>query len=155
MSWALPLEVFAFLRRRLRRPATVIEFGSGEGTANLVESYGSVYTVEHDPAWLGKVHGATYIHAPIVDGWYDRAALDALPLNPDCIVIDGPPGAIGRAGILRHLDLLGYAPLIVDDVHRRPEFELALALASARKDGISLHHLKSGRAFAAIGWEYL
>lgn len=155
MSWALPPEAFWFLGSRLGDRAVVLELGSGEGTERLVRMARKVYSVEHDEAWLGK-YGSTYIHAPIVDGWYDRAALEGkLPEHPDCVIVDGPPGAIGRQGMLRHLDLFGSAPLLVDDVHRPSEMELAKCLAGKRGQALSVHCLTDGRAFATIGWETL
>jgi len=152
-AWALPWAVHLFLRRRLSRDAVILELGSGEGTALLVEMFREVYTVEHDEQWLGKVDDAIYIHAPIVDGWYSRSALEAgLPKSCDCIIVDGPPGAIGRWGLTKHLDLFGRVPLVVDDVHRGPELELALHLAREWDSDISLHRLRDGRAFATSGW---
>lgn len=162
-DWTMPREVFSFLRRRLPPMAAVLELGSGTGTAILVEMFGRVHTVEHDPEFVGKVAGAHYIHAPIHEcpplshGWYDAEVLRAeLPYRYDCLIVDGPPGALGRAGILKHLSLFAPVPVVVDDVHRRPDFEVAAGIAQARDEHLSVHHLTSGRAFATIGWgEYL
>lgn len=152
-AWTLPKEVFFFLRRRLAPMSAVVELGSGEGTAALVEMFGRVHTVEHDEAFVGKVPGAHYIHAPIVDGWYSRDVLrERLPHRYDCLIVDGPPGDIGRAGLLKNLDLFPRVPVVVDDVHRKPDFEIAAAIAQAWGEHLSVHHLTTGRAFASIGW---
>lgn len=151
--WALPYEVFGFLRTHLQMGAVVVELGSGEGTALLVDMCGKVYSIEHDPRWVGHAKGANYIHAPIVDGWYSPTAIKAgLPDRIDCLIVDGPPGDIGRGGLLAHLEMFGTCPVVVDDVHRRPEFLLAASIAEHRNANLTVHHLKGGRAFATIGW---
>jgi hypothetical protein len=151
-AWSLPPDAFEFLRSRLSPEATVVELGSGEGTRRLVDSYARVFSVEHDEKFVGK-YGSTYIHAPIVDGWYDRTAIAyALPSRFDCVIVDGPPGNIGRQGVLRHLDLFGPVPMLVDDVHRPAEREVILAIAQARQQRFSIHCLPDGRGFATIGW---
>lgn len=152
-SWALPDEVFTFLKHRLIASSAVLELGSGAGTRKLVQLFGRVHTVEHDALYLNQAEGAQYIHAQIEDGWYSARTLrERLPDRYDCLVVDGPPGVIGRAGLLRHLDLFQPVPTVVDDVHRRPEHDLAVSLARAWKMDLSIHYLRSGRAFAAIGW---
>lgn len=151
-AWSLPPDAFEFLGSRLSPESTIVELGSGEGTQRLVDSFARVFSVEHDEKFVGK-HGSHYIHAPIVDGWYDRGVVAAaLPARFDCVVIDGPPGNIGRQGVLAHLDLFGPVPMLVDDVHRAPERETILAIARARQQRFSIHCLPDGRAFATIGW---
>lgn len=152
MSFQLPAEAFSFLRHHLPPTATIVELGSGEGTL-LLREMGQVCSIEHDETWIREYPGANYIHAPIVEGWYDPAAIRGkLPSKYDCLIVDGPPGGIGRAGLLEHLDLFAEVPLLIDDVHRSVERELAIALARKRKTTLSVHYLTSGRAFATIGW---
>ena len=98
-------------------------------------------SVEHDENWLARSKG-TYIHANIVDnpistkfsqkGWYDSRKLTNLPSFVDAVIIDGPPGDIGRIGILAHLELLpAFSYCIVDDTDREAEFLLLEELCSA------------------------
>ena len=90
---------------------------------------------------------STYIHAPIVEnqhaaeagekGWYD---LDVVkqhwPTDPQCVIVDGPPGFIGRTGILSILDKLRDVPMIlVDDIDREAELQL-LQMLSTKLDRI-------------------
>lgn len=155
MSWMLPPEAFDFLAARLPPfGAGIVELGSGEGTARL-RQFGTVCSIEHDEQWLRPAApgGHKYIHAPIADGWYDPKAIRGrLPESYACLVVDGPPGAIGRLGMLKHLDLFLPVPLLVDDVNRPAEMELARCLAIAQAKPLSVHYLTSGRAFATIGW---
>ncbi len=156
--WMLPQEAFAFLRHRLPKPrATIVELGSGEGTLHL-RQMGYVVSIEHDEQWLRPADPTGHvIHAPIVTNWYDPEAIRGrLPPAYDCLIVDGPLGAIGRSGLLKNLDLfLPDVPLLVDDVHRVVEHDLACALARLRKQPLSFHFLTDGRAFATIGWETL
>lgn len=139
-SWMLPLEAVAFVLEHVEPGSVVVEFGSGHGSEVLSEHF-DLYSFEHDEKWLG-VTSSTYLHAAIVEnqhasqagekGWYD---LDVVkqhwPANPQCVIVDGPPGFIGRTGILSILEKLRDVPLIlVDDVDREAELQLSHALST-------------------------
>lgn len=98
-----------------RRPGVVVELGSGLSTAVLARALdqaggGHLWSVEHDAAWadqtaqllagLGLADRVTLIRAPLTaygdQKWYSRAALAGLPGAIDLVVIDGPPGNVGR-----------------------------------------------------------
>lgn len=152
-DWMLPAEVFSFLRAHLPPCyVTIVELGSGEGTL-LLRDLGRVVSIEHDETFLRHQPGAEFIHAPIKGGWYDPEAIRGeLPDKYDCLIVDGPPGDIGRCGLLNHMDLFQKVPILIDDIQRRPEAELALLLGQKRGQGVSFHHLTSGRGFATVGW---
>ena len=93
---------------------TIVEFGSGIGTERLAR-LGTVFSIEHDSNWILDYDGIQYIHAPLVEiesipsfdhnQWYDaEIVFEILPDSFDIILVDGPPGSIGRSGILLHLD---------------------------------------------------
>ena len=134
--WAIDGGVLAAIERLVPEGGTVLELGSGDGTAALVERY-TVYSVEDDEAWVGHCEGATYIHAPFTipeekrPGWYDVDALrQGLPETYDLLLIDGPAGHKGRDGILHHLDLFRTdVPILVDDTVRSHEADIARELA--------------------------
>lgn len=144
-SWMLPKEALEFVIEQVEPGSVVVEFGSGHGSEALSKHF-DLYSFEHDEAWLG-VTSSTYIHAPIVEnqhateasekGWYD---LDVVkqhwPTDPQCVIVDGPPGFIGRTGILSILDKLRDVPMIlVDDIDREAELQLSHTL-STRLDRI-------------------
>jgi hypothetical protein len=106
-----------------------LELGSGSGTRELAKHF-RMYSVEHDAIYLDR-HASTYIHAPIVDDWYDaRILAKQLPSSYDLLLVDGPPQQFDRRGLLRHLSLFDLKkPIVVDDVQRAPERELLAALA--------------------------
>lgn len=156
-DWMLPEKAFGYIGRArnlgtLPYEPHIIEFGSGTGTRVLMNAGCIVTSFEHDPTWAEKT-GA--IHAPIADDWYDvDTVLRYMPEQADCIIVDGPPGRIGRGGLMRVLDQLPDAPFIVDDVHRIPEMQLAKAISERRKLEASVHWLADGRAFATLGWPW-
>ena len=156
-AWMMPAEVFDWLGRRLTAEDVVVELGSGEGTARLANITDAVVTIEHDPQYLLESDDCiTSVHAPIVGGWYDRDRVKAaLPDRYTCVIVDGPPGTIGRHGLLENLDLFADVPFLFDDTHRQPERELAFRVAAVRGKNISIHCMQNGRSFATVGWEPL
>jgi hypothetical protein len=154
----LPDEVFRYLRRHLKPDATILELGSGEGTKILVDSFAKVYSVEHNPEFLGKVDGTTYIHAPLRGVWYDTDVLASeMPEEYDCLIVDGPPQNVSRRHeILRHLELFKPTPTVVDDIQYGSGRDITVGLASAWKvDKYSVHILSNTRGFSTIGWDDL
>ena len=135
----LPREALDFILTHVAIGSTVVEFGSGHGSELLAERF-RLISFEHDEEWLG-VTSSHYIHASIQSnhysdlegetGWYDaKTVIDNWPKDIDCVIIDGPPGAIGRTGILSIIDLLREVPIIlVDDVDRPQELKLSQTLA--------------------------
>jgi hypothetical protein len=144
-SWMLPKEALEFVIDHVEPGSVVVEFGSGHGSEVLSKHF-DLYSFEHDEAWLG-VTSSTYIHAPIVEnqhateegekGWYDLEIVKQnWPKDPQCVIVDGPPGFIGRTGILSMLEELASVLLIlVDDVDREAELQLSHML-STRLDRI-------------------
>lgn len=157
----MSLEAAEWIRAHARHlgRGSVVELGSGHGTARLVESMPdglNVVTVEHDSRFVGLVEGARYIHAPLIGAWYDAKVLEEqLPERETikALLVDGPPKR-GRSHVLKHLDLFPKdVPVLVDDVNREEELELLKAFAVRRRSLFSVHHGFDGRAFGTIGWE--
>ncbi len=162
-SWALPPEAFDFLAPRLEAlewtGGYVVELGSGEGSARLSGlCKGRLVSIEHDPAYVAAYQAqGQIVHSPIVDGWYEPTCIShaIARLQVTALVVDGPPGRIGRAGLLDNLDIFpARVPMLLDDVHRPAERDLALAIANHRNETLSVHILRSGRAFATIGFDF-
>ena len=134
-DWMMPSEVFLWLEENVEKGACVLEFGSGHGSVKLAESF-NLISIEHNPDWL-DVAPSQYVHAEITDnplsskhgqkGWYDLSSVtDAIKSSQiSVVIIAGPPGDIGRHGLLSILDELPKsATFVVDDVHREDEFDL-------------------------------
>jgi hypothetical protein len=153
----LPAAVAPWLAAALQGArGVVVELGSGHGSQRLAAALPDgcrLVSVEHDDRFVGLVPGLSYVHAPIVDGWYDATRLAAsLPPAAEiaAVVIDGPPKAIGRAGVLLHLERLGAGPIVVDDAHRPADLEVAREIARRRGVELTVHDGGGGRAFATI-----
>ena len=115
----------------------ILELGCGAGTALRAEIF-DLTAVEHDDAYV--LENVNIISAPITpnpismkhgeSGWYDLSALE--PLRDewfDLLIVDGPPGAIGRTGLLAVPWLIRRCKCImVDDTHRPAELQLATSL---------------------------
>lgn len=130
-DWSLGKETFEWIESHIEPGGRILEFGSGRGTERLSRNY-SVTSIEHDEAWLNRFD-SNYVHAPIVNDWYDVNVLMKAIRGPyDLIIVDGPPGKIGRSGVIRHFNRLGLqcgCPVIVDDAERKGEAELSRRLS--------------------------
>lgn len=154
-SWMLPQEAVEFVLQHVEPGSVVVEFGSGHGSEVLSKHF-DLHSFEHDEAWLG-VTSSTYIHAPIEEnqhateagetGWYDvEIVRQNWPKDVQCVIVDGPPGFIGRTGILSILDMLGKTSLIiVDDVDRNEESKLSSILSKKLEFHQTIHLVNKPR----------
>ena len=128
-GYSISKKLFDYIREILPKGSTIIECGSGWTSGELSKFY-TVYSIEHNKAWLNR-YNTNYIYAPIVDGWYDIDAIKkGLPEKYDLILIDGPPGYIGRMKFYDNRTLFDTTvPILIDDVNRTQEYELLLKLA--------------------------
>lgn len=133
-QWMLPTEIYDYLCKIFPSGGNILEFGSGDGTAILAQSF-DICSIEHDEVWARKLVTTCHL-IPIKPnelseannqlGWYDAEQVrKIIPSNLDVIIVDGPNGTIGRHGILSVLDSLPKnAVYIIDDVHREAELDL-------------------------------
>lgn len=128
-GWAISEGLFNWIVKNIKNGSTVLEFGSGSGTRELAK-YFDMVSVEHDPRFVGK-HHSTYIHATIIDGWYDVKAIKKwLPEDYRCVLVDGPPSYIGRHGFYDNLSMFKTdVPIIFDDVNREADREVFYKVA--------------------------
>ena len=124
--------LFDFILETLPKGKTILELGSGEGTAKLVEHY-KVYSIENYEPILDIYHN-NYIYVPLVpftdpnhpqsNMCYDPEILkEKLPPSYDLILVDGPAGWYGRGGFDFYIDLFRKdVPIVFDDVNRSRDF---------------------------------
>ena len=136
-GWAVGEEIFDWIVDNIPQGSTILELGSGTGSHELGKLY-NVHCIEHNKEWANKFSNITYHYAPIKNGWYDPEWLNNLPKEYAVLLIDGPPGSIGRTPILNHLGLFNLeTTIIVDDTQRDVEKALAKALMNAvGRDGV-------------------
>ena len=137
-GWTISQTLFDFIKEFLEPGSRIIELGSGWGTGQLAK-YFEMFSIEHDSTFL-NIHNSNYIHSPIKKhsdstfpddkGWYDPVVLKSqLPKEYDLVLVDGPPGTIGRSGFYTNLDLFRKdVPIILDDVDREDELQLLRAI---------------------------
>jgi len=115
-----------WILENLPKESILLEFGSGPGTQRFVKNF-KVYSIEHDPKWVGYINGTNYIHAPVINNWYDinRINIAIKGLTYDMVLVDGPTGKIGRSGLLNHLSIFNTNIIwVFDDVNRTPELKV-------------------------------
>ncbi|MEX0849096.1 MAG: hypothetical protein WD055_02610 [Candidatus Dependentiae bacterium] len=130
---AISQELYHFMQELLPQGSTILEFGSGFGTGQLAKHF-IMYSVEHNHQFVNR-HSSNYIHAPIVNNWYNLDILKSkLPPSYDAILIDGPPRCIGRRGFLENIEMFDVSvPLIFDDVHIDIEWQIMFDTAKQLK----------------------
>jgi len=143
VGWMLPHAAFEWIKQNIPSGSRILEFGAGKGTLERAQHY-DVTAVEHNEAYTSR--DLNYLLTPIIwneissqnneQGWYDVKALLHLKKEEFAlIIIDGPPGEVGRSGILAHPWLLNLAPLVmVDDTHRDAERQLAQSISAMMKN---------------------
>jgi hypothetical protein len=124
---------------------TIVECGSGNSTVYLARllsqlGAGHVLSLEHEPRWAaltsslvereGLTRWATVVHAPLVNGWYDRKVIPAVD-DIDLLIVDGPPAHTPELAQSRYpawpyfsASLARGAAVLVDDVDRPGEREV-------------------------------
>jgi len=164
--WMLPESAMSWIESTLPDGARILEFGSGHGTDRLARRF-EVLSIEHDAAWVERC-STPCVHAPIEanttsfsageQGWYRLSVvLDSIPKDLDLVIVDGPPGSIGRTGLLQSLHALPKGVLmLVDDVHRDAEARLLAALTDWHGGPVRVHHEpypsgSSTRSWAQLG----
>jgi hypothetical protein len=151
-GWAISEELYGWLERNVPPGQTVVELGSGQGTADLCKRW-KVWSVEHDPTWAGSVKQANYVLAPLRGGWYDRAAvkMGLSGVSYSALVIDGPPGTAGRLRFADNADLFDPAAhWVFDDLQRHDVKRSAARLAHARGKKLGCMVCSDGREFGVI-----
>ena len=159
-GWAISETLFLYLRTILPPDKTILELGSGVGTAELVK-YWNVFSIEDNEEYVGKYHD-NYIHAPLVkhkaiknhdgDIWYNARVLEKeLPqIDYDLILVDGPAGGT-RAGFVKYWDLFKHdVPVIFDDVNRVRDWKIMKAIAGRLRKPYTVINTWEDKNFGVI-----
>lgn len=106
-------EIVQVIERWVPEESVIIELGSGPRTDVLAKKY-KIHAVETDIERINEKE-ASYIYAPIANGWYDVESLERfLPENYQCVVVDGSSNPDIKHAIFQHLAIfLAQAPTFV------------------------------------------
>jgi len=137
-GYALPFEMYVWIRENIEEGSTILELGSGSGSTGNLSQFYKMYSVENNKEYIGK-YNSTYIYAPLRNKWFDIQAIKngIEDIKYDALIIDGPSGSSSRTMFLQHMTLFDISvPLIFDDTHRQPEKNMALQVANQLKRGV-------------------
>lgn len=159
---AMEKSMFDMIRFFLPEGSNILELGSGSGSAELAKYY-NMTCVEHNPKWQNKYDNINYCNVPISyckptiwgpnqDRWYDKEMMKKILAETeyDLLIVDGPPGNIGRCGLLRYQEYVKNVPIVVDDVHRAPEWKIAVIFSRERKWNIWVPSPARRRLYALV-----
>jgi hypothetical protein len=126
-GYMISKELYDWILENIPKGSRILELGSGDGTGLLAEHY-TMFSIENNENWLNK-YPSIYIHAPIVNGWFDVNVLkQQMPKQYDLILVDAPPAFTeeARMGFFHNINLFNTnVPIIIDDTHRAGERRLA------------------------------
>lgn len=165
-EWAVSEEVVDFLENNLKENCTIIEFGSGSGSIEIEKNF-NLWSIEHNNLFLYK-NTLQNVYAPIKKykkinptlktdikeyKWYNEETVENVmnKINYECILVDGPPGCIGREGFLHNLNKFNTNCLIIiDDVNRTEENKLLYDVSKKLSCKYTVYHCSDGKSFGVI-----
>ena len=149
-GWMLPKQMLDYLKISLPKHKTILEFGSGNGTKLLLDDW-NVISIENNKKWAIK-RKSSHIHVMIraklkpisVDGWDDKEWYDEKIVRwclamykYDVVIIDGPNGATGRAGIVNNIIYMNKdVPILMDDLQKPGYIRIFEKLAKGKQSEI-------------------
>lgn len=154
---AISPELFSFIKKNLPKNSTILEFGSGEGTRELIKAGYNMISIEHNKEWAK--YDSKYYIAPLdkETGWYDiDVVAKAVQNKYALILIDGPPAngkdiEKSRWGFFRNIDLIRpMSPIIVDDIDRPEDYKHMLAIANTMGRDYDTFRCKDRKMFGVI-----
>ena len=81
----------------------ILELGSGKISTAAFSTQLKVTSIDDNENYIGLFPDVNYIHAPLVDGWYDVQILkQKIPGDYDIIFVDAPCGSGNRMGFLHN-----------------------------------------------------
>lgn len=138
-NWALSGPLWTRIAADLKPGLRTLELGSGLSTQLFLDAGCDHTAVEHDAGWIDRLAGVfpdctrVVQHAPLTGSppWYNWSPQGE---RFDLILIDGPPGEIGRDGVLGVLPQLVHERtiLVIDDVLRPDDRLLAAKIHELR-----------------------
>ena len=132
-------QTYELIQSILPAGKTILELGSGYGTMELSKHY-TMYSIEHDRGWINK-HQSTYIHAPLVNNWYDVDIIKSnIPDHYDLLLVDGPPTHQRRRHFIEFMNLFDTSAIwVFDDLQRAGDMETYKMVCESRNKSTDIH----------------
>lgn len=165
-GWSISPEVLDFLLKNLDKEDIILEFGSGLGSKEISKHF-DLWSVEHNMKYLYK-NTIKNIYAPIKKRkiinpttknlsaeykWYDESIVLNImnKIEYNCLLVDGPPGIIGREGFYHNMDSFNTnCMIIIDDVNRKDENNLLFRVSKKLQCEYTVYHCSDGKSFGVI-----
>lgn len=146
---------FDYITNSVKHGSTMVELGAGVVSTREFSKIFNLYSVEQDIKYCGIYQNVKYIHAPLVNGWYNIEILNKeLPLQISCIFVDGPAGSGNRNGLFENIKLFNLtddAIIIFHDTYRAEELMLAEKISN--KLGMKMKLFSEGDYFAVLSFQ--
>jgi hypothetical protein len=128
-EWQLPEEAFQWIATHVDPDSTIIELGSGEGSARVAKLCRKLVSFEHNERFL-RARAANHVclHAPIRNGWYAIPPGWLKRYEPySLVIVDGPPKSVAkRSSLLKHVGMFSTKCVwLIDDTNRIDESQLS------------------------------
>jgi hypothetical protein len=148
--WPISVELLLLIKDLIPPGSEILELGSGFGTGELAKTF-KMTSIEHYSGWVG-LYDSHYIHAPLVNGWYDASIIRQNVSNGyAALLVDGPSGSERRAKFIDHLNLFDLSKWIIfDDIHREHEYNCFVKLAGRVSRPHFMLQDTRGKAFGII-----
>lgn len=149
--------VFDFMLKNVPPSSVVIELGAGIVSTRELGKVYELYSVEQYQQFCGLYPNVNYIHAPIVDSWYNPQVLrEKLPKKSACVLVDGPTkhgpagtGVESRVLMKNNMDLFDKDSMFIfHDTNRADEKLLATEIAKLLNKNIV--HYEDGDFYSVI-----
>jgi hypothetical protein len=120
-----------WIYNNIKHNSTVLEFGSGAGSTVALSKKYNVISIEDNINYI-NLYNSKYIHANIVDDWYDIEIIkrELQNIEYSFILVDGPAGEGNRWEFYTNIALFNTnIPIVIDDINRNGERKLFNALS--------------------------
>jgi len=150
--WAIGNTLLKLIQILIPKGSKFLELGSGFGTGELAK-FLKMTSIEHYSGWI-DLYDSKYIHAPLVNGWYDTKKIREKlggTFGYRGILIDGPSGSDKRAKFPDHMEMFDLTQWVFfDDIHRKPEYKAYMKINDILKRSNAEYKDQTGKAFGVI-----